>query len=769
MGEVWLAEDRELHEQVALKALHPQLSVSPEMVALLKNECRNTRRLVHPNIVRLFDFHRVDEWAFISMEYVDGSDFQQFLGTDFGTVIPVVIPVIEALEYAHGLGIVHRDLKASNILCDAAGTPHLADFGIAGVTLVHPDTPTINSGGTPHRMSPQQLMGHAPTPADDIYALGVLFYELTTGTSPFSSDIGTDALPPIQAVHPLPEGAADLIARMLARSPAERPQSMAAVKRALGEIQHRAADRTIPPTEHEPHQRSRLPVEHIAVVPPPPPVVPARQIHERRTRHKRTRRAVLLLSAFALLLAAIGAVFLYLPQMARQQLATFTPPDTSPELIEGPLSTPQVRTEPASESDPTTATAPERGAVERAAAEEAMGIYIRKHEALDAQAVGEWGGADYSVAHQLASEGDDYFRQRAYAAATEAYRNAVTQLDTLEARRDILLQEALVEGAEALGKGNSDTAAERFSFVLTIDAAHTAAQQGLARAKTIEKVLALLSSGHAHEENNELILAQADYDAAVALDPEFTEARTAAEQVAGAISAQRFQRAMSEGLTALNVDDFASAGAAFEAARALRPDSQAATDGLLQSEAAIRLRQIASHRGKAGVLEQEERWAEAAQEYQAALNLDPTILFAQEGNARTLKRAELAARMAGYLGHPSRLTSPEVHDRAVALIRDVSLIENKGPKLGRQLSSLEALVELAGTPVPVQLQSDNSTEVAVYRVGRFGKFTTRDLKLRPGTYTVVGTRDGYRDVRKEITILPGKAIGSVVVRCDEKI
>ena len=113
MGEVWLAEDRELHEQVALKVLHPQLSVSPEMVALLKNECRNTRRLVHPNIVRLFDFHRVDEWAFISMEYVDGSDFQQFLGADFGTVIPVVIPVIEALEYAHGLGIVHRDLKAS--------------------------------------------------------------------------------------------------------------------------------------------------------------------------------------------------------------------------------------------------------------------------------------------------------------------------------------------------------------------------------------------------------------------------------------------------------------------------------------------------------------------------------------------------------------------------------------------------------------------------------------------------------------------------------
>ena len=99
MGEVWLAEDRELREQVALKVLHPWLCASPQMVELLKNECRNSRRLTHPNIVRLFDFHRADEWAFISMEYIDGSDCRRFRGA----AIDVIIPIVDASHRRTGV------------------------------------------------------------------------------------------------------------------------------------------------------------------------------------------------------------------------------------------------------------------------------------------------------------------------------------------------------------------------------------------------------------------------------------------------------------------------------------------------------------------------------------------------------------------------------------------------------------------------------------------------------------------------------------------
>ena len=137
MGQVWLVWDLELETQVAIKILNPQLTSRPDRVELLKNECRNTRRLVHPNIVRVFDFHRFKDLAFISMEYIDGQDLtayrDQMQRLSHAAIKKILKPVINALGYAHELGLVHRDVKASNILVNRQKTPRLTDFGIAGV------------------------------------------------------------------------------------------------------------------------------------------------------------------------------------------------------------------------------------------------------------------------------------------------------------------------------------------------------------------------------------------------------------------------------------------------------------------------------------------------------------------------------------------------------------------------------------------------------------------------------------------------------------
>jgi serine/threonine-protein kinase len=115
MGQVWLVWDLELEVQVAIKILNPQLTANPDSVNLLKNECRNTRRLVHPNIVRVFDFHRLKDLAFISMEYIDGRDLatyrSQFEHIRHAEIIKLIEPVIAALGYAHDLGLVHRDVQ----------------------------------------------------------------------------------------------------------------------------------------------------------------------------------------------------------------------------------------------------------------------------------------------------------------------------------------------------------------------------------------------------------------------------------------------------------------------------------------------------------------------------------------------------------------------------------------------------------------------------------------------------------------------------------
>ena len=94
-------------------------------------------------------------------------------------------------------------------------------------------------------------------------------------------------------------------------------------------------------------------------------------------------------------------------------------------------------------------------------------------------------------------------------------------------------------------------------------------------------------------------------------------------------------------------------------------------------------------------------------------------------------------------------------ENAILLIEEAEKLEQRGPHFNARLNELKTLVDLAGTPVKVMIESDNLTEIAVYKVGKLGKFTTRELSLRPGTYTVVGSRNGYQDVRLKITVKPG--------------
>ena len=133
MGEIWLAEDSQLQERVALKVLDTALSKSAGFVDLLQQECRKARGLVHPNIVRVYDFHPDDQRFFISMQYIDGETLVQTRGKPFRTITHQVLMVCDALEYAHRAGIIHRDLKSSNVLCDRNGVCYLTDFGIAAV------------------------------------------------------------------------------------------------------------------------------------------------------------------------------------------------------------------------------------------------------------------------------------------------------------------------------------------------------------------------------------------------------------------------------------------------------------------------------------------------------------------------------------------------------------------------------------------------------------------------------------------------------------
>jgi tetratricopeptide (TPR) repeat protein len=232
---------------------------------------------------------------------------------------------------------------------------------------------------------------------------------------------------------------------------------------------------------------------------------------------------------------------------------------------------------------------------------------------------------------------------------------------------------------------------------------------------------------------------------------------------------QEFRKSMSDGLAALERRDFATARDHLRRAVELDPASPESADALLAAEEGLRLQEIASHQATASQHEAAERWRDALGDYEAVLALDPTIKFAQEGAERSRARADLSDRLDFHLQNPERLSTDEVLRDAETQLEEASQIRPAGERLSRQIEGLRQIVAVASTPIRVALVSDNLTEVTVYKVGRLGAFERRVLELRPGTYTVVGRREGYRDVRRELRVAPGQEIEPLTIRCEEKI
>ena len=246
MGEVWLAQDNNLGEQVALKFLPPEVAADPVALDDLRRETVRSHRLTHPNIIRIHDFHQQAVGvAFISMEYVDGRTLSGWRLQQPNQVFaweqlaPLVQQLCAALEYAHGEGVIHRDLKPANVMLDSRGRVKLADFGIAATVSDSASRMTRGhaTSGTLAYMSPQQLTGKRPSAADDIYSLGATLYELLSSKPPFySGDITYQVLhvPPEPLmerladealVNPVPPAVAAMIMACLAKDPAQRPLS----------------------------------------------------------------------------------------------------------------------------------------------------------------------------------------------------------------------------------------------------------------------------------------------------------------------------------------------------------------------------------------------------------------------------------------------------------------------------------------------------------------------------------------------------------------
>lgn len=225
--------------------------------------------------------------------------------------------------------------------------------------------------------------------------------------------------------------------------------------------------------------------------------------------------------------------------------------------------------------------------------------------------------------------------------------------------------------------------------------------------------------------------------------------------------------------------------AGFEAALAVDPGFRPAREGrervaavlAVRADAAARQVALAARRAQderdareGEALEQAERWEAARALYQAVLERDAVAAFAREGEARSAARATLDDRMEGYLALPDRLSDRAVWDEAAQVLATARALPGpQGPRLARQLQALQRLLGSYDALVRVTIRSDSRTEVRIVQVGQLGRFASHELALRPGPYTAVGTREGYRDVRIEFTVEPGRHDVALAIACTEQI
>ncbi|MDJ0812626.1 MAG: protein kinase [Woeseiaceae bacterium] len=756
-AETWLATDRLTRASVALKVLASE-RVPP---AALRQEWQTGIRLMHAHIVRVFEYSDDAEQPFYSLQFIDGPDISALAGAPLEHLLPPVALVADALRYAHGKDIVHRDIKSANVLLDANGAPYLVDFGVAATAGL------AGSGGSLIAASPESLAGAAAQPADDVFALGGLLYELISGRSPYSSaatedDIRDTVPPPVMRPDgsPVPAAIAELVASMLAKDAVARPsaEDVVAALEAAG-YRGAPAPRSYVGTRERPADEiieasaGRRSAPRHAEVAAKAEAKPGGGISPRT-----------LGIGLAVLLAALIGVVFFLPEPS--------PTDRQEEAASAAAGEPG---ESAAEQDDSVASEddalPERDArvVARSDTDEILGQLLSRMETLESRAVQRWGGLRFSQAQAVYAEGDEAYLARDYALASEKYSEAYTLLEPLLQEVEQVFSSTLAEAQAALAAADSVEAVRLFELAVAITPNHAGARAGFTRARNLDTVMSLTDQGLRFENDLELEAARQSFARAVELDPQWQPAQDGLDRVRATIRQMEFDERMTEGFMALGENDYPSARASFRRAQEIMPGSPEPADGLLQVDQGIRLNRIASLEIQAQDEEQSEAWETAIETYQAILEIDPDLAFAQDGLRRSQQMTALHAQLDEYIAKPDSLSAPGTMARATRLVVDITRMPEIGPRLGGQRDELSRLLKRAATPLTVRLVSDNVTDVSIYKIGKLGSFETHELELRPGTYVAVGSRPGYRDVRLEFRVAPEIDLQPVVVRCEEPI
>lgn len=397
---------------------------------------------------------------------------------------------------------------------------------------------------------------------------------------------------------------------------------------------------------------------------------------------------------------------------------------------------------------------------------ELLGVQNRLETAL----VEIWAKEEFNQVLSLASEGDTLYTDRQFDQSVQHYQSALDLALQLDIQIPSFAMNYQQKGVDFLSENQVKTAIESLEIAQKIDPNLATSSNMLARAKNRTQVLRLIDlSKIAASKPDTLEVAKQYIIDAQTLDVEYRSLEERRIEIETQITERNYRQQMTAGYSALQQGQYDQASTAFIQAGKIKPNETASVEALQQVEAGklntARQRTLSS----ATELEENEQWQQALDQYDRLASEDPSLTSARLGRLRTKARVELDTDIKSVLDNPLGLQNQSTWQAAQKTLSDARGIINPSEQFKQQVFQLESVIKTARTPVIVKLQSDNQTEVEIYRVGLLGTFTEQAMNLNPGNYVIVGKRNGYQDVRVELAIDGSSTEVTVPIICSVTI
>ena len=721
----WLAFDRSSNERVCLKLykdVPSEKQVSDTIAFISKSKGLN-----HQNIVRSLDAGIVGEISYLSQQFLRNTKPVPLDNRALSENLVLIRKVIDALSYAHSLGLVHGKLSPNKIMFDEKGHLWISEFGVRlGNANDCYTAPKVEEGANK---------------VDDVYSLGAIIYRLLAGEEVSERKPDINLIPP---------GLRIVVKAMLEVSHYERPNDLLEIKQVFVQYEEQLAESLWIPSDtsfavqQEPPSEARLKTGGI------------------NTSRKKDIPAKTVGSALLILVVLAGLVFFYLPN--NEAIIIEQPVETIVESFEEGDSRPSAR--------PTDRYAPFELAQIELAKERSIEIadqILRLQIKLEDLKVELWAKKVYDSLAEDALLGDEAFRSKEYQEALLIFNATQESLEALYASTQRILQEKVNIGNRALEEGDAELAVTTLKIATALDWENDLLKTQLKRAENLKSVQAIVDSARLAEKENKLEAALKYYEEAAGKDPLWKPASEGVLRIQEGLRQREFENIMSEAFSELLRKNYGAARLAFEGATRIFPKSSEPEDGLLQVELAEKRDEIDMLKLKAEQNVREEVWEEAILHFERVLRLDNSLVFALNGLDTAKKRLALRNRLQYFLDDPTVMKDDDQLKEAKKTLMDASILAASSPATANQIGSLSRLISLARIPIKVIISSDGDTEIFVYQVKRLGKVRSEELELYPGTYTIVGKRRGYRDVRQTLKLLANAPIKPINISCKEKI